>query len=197
MSVSIKQVKELRERTGAGVLAAKKTLVETNGDIEKAIKLLRERGLAKAAKKASREAKEGLIESYIHFNGKVGVLIELNCETDFVARNENFKKLAKEIALHIASASPRCVRREELSAEDIEKERQIYVTAAIQDGKPEKIAERIAEGRIKKFFYKEHVLLEQPYVKEPSKTVDQLVKEYIVTLGENIVVRRFVRYAIG
>ena len=197
MSVSIAQVKELRERTGAGILAAKKTLVETNGDIEKAIKLLRERGIAKAAKKASREAKEGLIESYIHFNGKVGVLIELNCETDFVARNEKFKRLAKDIALHVASASPRCVRREELSAEDIEKERKIYVAAALKDGKPEKIAERIAEGRVNKFFYKEHVLLEQPYVKEPSKTIDDLVKEHISTLGENIVVRRFVRYAIS
>lgn len=197
MSVSIAQVKELRERTGAGILAAKKTLVETNGDIEKAIKLLRERGMAKAAKKANREAKEGLITSYIHFNGKIGVLVELNCETDFVARNETFKKLASDIALHIASTAPRCVRREELSAEDIEKERQIYVAAALKDGKPEQIAQKIADGRVNKFFYKEHVLLEQPYVKEPSKTIDQLVKEHISTLGENIVVRHFVRYAIS
>lgn len=197
MSVSIAQVKELRERTGAGVLAAKKTLVETNGDIDKAIKLLRERGIAKAAKKASREAKEGLIASYIHFNGKVGVLIELNCETDFVARNDTFKKLASDLALQIASTAPRYVRREELSAEELEKERAIYVAAAIKEGKPEKIAEKIAEGRINKFFYKEHVLLEQDYVKEASKTIDQLVKEHISTLGENIVVRRFVRYAIS
>jgi elongation factor Ts len=197
MSVSIAEVKELRERTGAGVLASKKTLVETNGDIEKAIKLLRERGIAKAAKKASREAKEGLIQSYIHFNGKVGVLIELNCETDFVARNEAFKKLASDIALQIASAAPRYVKREELSAEEIEKERAIYVAAALKEGKPAKIAQKIAEGRVNKLFYKEHVLLEQPYVKEPSKTIDQLVKEHISTLGENIVVRRFVRYAIS
>ncbi|MGB0384307.1 MAG: translation elongation factor Ts [Ardenticatenaceae bacterium] len=195
--IPIALVKELRERTGAGILNSKKALQETNGDIEKAIKLLRERGIAKAAKRASREAKEGLVESYIHLGGRIGVLVEVNCETDFVARNEAFKELAHEIALHIAAANPRYIKREEISQEDIEKERQIYINGAIKDGKPEKIAARIAEGRINKFFYKEQVLMEQPFVKTPDKTIETLIKEHIAKLGENIVVGQFVRYQIG
>ena len=195
--IPIALVKELRERTGAGILDSKKALQQTNGDIEKAIELLRKRGMAKAAKKATREVKEGLVESYIHLGGKIGVLIELNCETDFVARNEGFKELAHDIALHIAASNPRYLKRDEISQEELDKERQIYIAGAIEEGKPEKIAAKIAEGRINKFFYKEQVLMEQPFVKEPSKNIETLIKEYIAKLGENIVIRRFVRYQVG
>lgn len=196
MAVSMEQVKELRERTGAGVLDSKKTLEETSGDIEKAIELLRERGMVKAAKKASREAKEGIVEPYIHLGGKIGTLVELNCETDFVARTEDFRTLAHDIALHIAASAPRYLTREEVEAAELEKERQIYIAAAKEEGKPDNIAEKIAEGRLNKF-YAETVLMEQPYVKEPSKTIDELVREHIAKLGENIVVRRFSRFVIG
>ena len=195
--IPIALVKELRERTGAGILDSKKALQQTDGDIEKAIELLRKRGMAKAAKKATREVKEGLVESYIHLGGKIGVLIELNCETDFVARNEGFKELAHDIALHIAASNPRYLKRDEISQEELDKERQIYIAGAIEEGKPEKIAAKIAEGRINKFFYKEQVLMEQPFVKEPSKNIETLIKEYIAKLGENIVIRRFVRYQVG
>ena len=195
--IPIALVKELRERTGAGILDSKKALQQTNGDIEKAIELLRKRGMAKAAKKATREVKEGLVESYIHLGGKIGVLVELNCETDFVARNEGFKELAHDIALHIAASNPRYLKRDEISQEELDKERQIYIAGAIEEGKPEKIAAKIAEGRINKFFYKEQVLMEQPFVKEPSKNIETLIKEYIAKLGENIVIRRFVRYQVG
>lgn len=196
MAISMEQVKELRERTGAGVLDAKKTLEETSGDIERAIELLRERGMVKAAKKASREAKEGIVEPYIHMGGRIGAMVELNCETDFVARTEDFRTLAHDIALHIAAAAPRYLTREEVASEELEKERQIYVAAAKEEGKPANIAEKIAEGRLNKF-YAETVLMEQPYVKEPSKTIDELVREHISKLGENIVVRRFSRFVIG
>ncbi|MBA3530713.1 MAG: translation elongation factor Ts [Ardenticatenales bacterium] len=196
MAITMEQVKELRERTGAGVLDAKKTLEETSGDIERAIELLRERGMVKAAKKASREAKEGIVEPYIHMGGKIGTLVELNCETDFVARTEDFRTLAHDIALHIAAAAPRYISREEVSSEELEKERQIFVAAAKEEGKPENIAQKIAEGRLNKF-YEELVLLEQPFVREPSKTIDELIRENIARLGENIVVRRFARFMIG
>ncbi len=196
MAVTMEQVKELRERTGAGVLDVKKTLEETGGNVDRAIELLRERGLAKAAKKASREATEGLVEPYIHLGGKIGVLVEVNCETDFVARTDDFKTLAHDIALHIAAAAPQYVRREEVSEADLERERQIYVAAAKEEGKPENIAARIAEGRLNKF-YEENVLLEQPYVRDPSKTIQNLVNEHISKLGENIIVRRFSRFVIG
>jgi elongation factor Ts len=196
MAISMEQVKELRERTGAGVLDSKKALEETGGDVDRAIELLRERGMVKAAKKASREAKEGVVEPYIHLGGKIGVLVELNCETDFVARNDEFKTLAHDIALHVAASAPRYVTREEVAQDELEKERQIYVAAAIEEGKPENIAQRIAEGRLNKF-YEETVLLEQPFVKEPSKTIEQLIKEHIAKLGENIVVRRFARFVVG
>ena len=195
--IPIALVKELRERTGAGILDSKKALQQTDGDIEKAIELLRKRGMAKAAKKATREVKEGLVESYIHLGGKIGVLVELNCETDFVARNEGFKELAHDIALHIAASNPRYLKRDEISQEELDKERQIYIAGAIEEGKPEKIAAKIAEGRINKFFYKEQVLMEQPFVKDPSKNIETLIKEYIAKLGENIVIRRFVRYQVG
>ncbi len=196
MAVSMEQVKELRERTGAGVLDAKKTLDETGGNIDRAIELLRERGIVKAAKKASREAREGLVEPYIHLGGKIGVLVELNCETDFVARTEAFHTLAHELALHIAAAAPRYVKREEVPADELQREREIYAAAAKEEGKPEHIAAKVAEGRLSKF-YQDTVLLEQPYVRDGSKTVDDLVKESIAKLGENIVVRRFVRYVVG
>ena len=196
MAITMEMVRELRERTGAGVLDSKKTLEETGGDVEKAIALLRERGVVKAAKKAGREAKEGIVEPYIHMGGKIGVMVELNCETDFVARNEAFRELAHELALHIAAAAPRYVSREEVEQADLEKERQIYVAAALEEGKPEAIAQRIAEGKLNKF-YEESVLLEQGFVRDPSVKVETLIKEAIAKLGENIVVRRFARFVVG
>jgi elongation factor Ts len=196
MAITMEQVKELRERTGAGVLDSKKTLEETNGDIDRAIELLRERGMVKAAKKASREANEGIVEPYIHLGGKIGVLVELNCETDFVARTADFKALAHDLALHVAAAAPRYVSREEVASEELEKEREIYIAAAREEGKPENIAQKIAEGRLNKF-YEEAVLLEQPFVKDPSKRIEELIRESIAKLGENIVVRRFARFVIG
>jgi elongation factor Ts len=192
----MEQIKELRERTGAGVLEAKNTLLEADGNIEQAIELLRERGAVKAAKKASREANEGIVEPYIHLGGKMGVLVELNCETDFVARTEAFQELAHEVALHIAAAAPRFVRREDVPEAELERERAIYIAAAREEGKPDNIAERIAEGRLKKF-YEENVLLDQPYIRDGSKTIDQFVKEYISRLGENIIINRFARFVVG
>ncbi|WP_457621246.1 translation elongation factor Ts [Persephonella sp.] len=191
-----KLVKTLREMTGAGILECKKALEETGGNLEEAVELLRKRGIAKAAKKAGRETKEGIIHSYIHAGGRVGVLLELNCETDFVARNEVFKELANEIALQIAAMKPQYVSREDIPREVIEKEGEIAREAAIAEGKPEHIAEKIAEGKLEKFF-KEVCLLEQPYIKDDKKTIEDLIKEYIAKLGENIKVSRFCRYEIG
>jgi elongation factor Ts len=196
MAVTMEQVKELRERTGAGILEARNTLQETGGNIDQAIELLRERGIVKAAKKASREANEGIIEPYIHMGGRMGTLVELNCETDFVARTEDFKALAHDIALHIAASAPRYVTREEVPAEELQREREIFIAAAKEEGKPDNIAEKIAEGRLNKF-YEENVLLEQPFVRDTSRTVEDLIKEHIAKLGENIVVRRFARFVIG
>jgi elongation factor Ts len=196
MAVTMEQVKELRERTGAGILEARNTLQETGGDIDQAIGLLRERGIVKAAKKASREANEGIVEPYIHMGGRIGTLVELNCETDFVARTEDFKALAHDLALHIAASAPRYVSREEVPAEELQREREIFVAAAKEEGKPDNIAEKIAEGRLNKF-YEENVLLEQPFVRDNSRTVEDLIKEHIAKLGENIVVRRFARFVIG
>lgn len=196
MAVDAKLVKTLREMTGAGILECKKALEETNGNLEEAVELLRKRGIAKAAKKAGRETKEGLIHAYIHAGGRVGVLLELNCETDFVARNETFKELANELALQIAAMRPQYVSRDTVPKEVIEKEGEIAREAAIAEGKPEHIAEKIAEGKVEKFF-KEACLLEQPYIKDDKKTVEDLIKEYIAKLGENIQVGRFTRYEIG
>ncbi len=196
MSVDAKLVKTLREMTGAGILECKKALEETNGNLEEAVELLRKRGIAKAAKKAGRETKEGLIHAYIHAGGRVGVLLELNCETDFVARNETFKELANELALQIAAMRPQYVSRDTVPKEVIEKEGEIAREAALAEGKPEHIAEKIAEGKVEKFL-KEVCLLEQPYIKDDKKTVEDLIKEYIAKLGENIQVRRFTRYEIG
>ena len=190
------QVKELRERTGAGVMDCKKALTEANGDIEKAIVLLRERGLAKAAKKAGRVTAEGIIDSYIHGNGRIGVLVEVNCETDFVAKNEEFRSLVKDIAMQIAASNPKYISKEDVPQEVIEKEKEILKAQAINEGKPEHIAEKIVEGRIAKF-YEEVCLLEQPFIKDPDKKVSELIMEKIAVIGENITVSRFVRFERG
>lgn len=196
MSVDAKLVKTLREMTGAGMLECKSALEEAGGDLEQAVEILRKKGVAKAAKKAGRETKEGLIHSYIHAGGRIGVLLELNCETDFVARNQLFKELANEIALQIAAMKPQYVKREDVPREVVEKEGEIAREAAIAEGKPAHIAEKIAEGKLEKF-YKEVCLYEQPYIKDDKKTVEDLIKEYIAKIGENIQVRRFVRFELG
>lgn len=194
--ISAQAVKELRERTGAGMMDCKKALQETNGDMEKAVEYLREKGLAAAAKKAGRIAAEGIVTSYIHGGGRVGVLVEINCETDFVAKTEEFQQLGKDIAMQIAASKPQFVRREEVPADMIEKEKQILRAQALNEGKPANIVDKMVEGRIEKF-YKEVCLLEQQFVKNPDITVEQLIKEKIAKIGENINVRRFVRYEMG
>lgn len=178
------------------MMDVKRALEDANWDPEKALQLLRERGAVKAAKKADREAREGLIGSYIHHNGRVGVLVEVNCETDFVARNEEFQRLCKDLAVHIAMANPRYLKVEEIPPEELEKERQIYIQAALNEGKPLNIAERIADGRMKKF-YEETVLLEQPFVKDDKQKVAEVLQAAIAKMGENIVIRRFVRFEVG
>jgi elongation factor Ts len=190
------QIKKLRQQTGAGMTDVKKALEDAGWELEKATTLLRERGALKAAKKADREAREGIIGSYIHHNQRVGVMVELNSETDFVARNEEFQRLAKEIAMHIAMANPRYVSIEEVSPEDLEKERAIYVQQLLNEGKPRNIAEKAAEGRLKKF-YEEMVLLEQPFVKDDKVKVGELIKAAVARIGENIQVKRFIRFEVG
>ena len=189
-------IKKLREATGAGMMDVKRALEDAGWDEENAVQLLRERGAMKAAKKADREAREGIIGHYIHHNQRVGVLVELNCETDFVARNELFQNLAKDLAMHIAMMNPRYVSAEEIPAEELEKERQIYIQAALNEGKPQQIAEKIAEGRLKKYL-EEVVLLEQPFVKDDKVKVKELIQQAIAKIGENIVVRRFCRFELG
>ncbi|MFD3005461.1 translation elongation factor Ts [Thermus tengchongensis] len=189
-------IKKLREATGAGMMDVKKALEDAGWNEEKAVQLLRERGAIKAAKKAEREAREGVIGHYIHHNQRVGVLVELNCETDFVARNEIFQNLARDLAMHIAMMNPRYVSAEEIPAEELEKERQIYIQAALNEGKPAQIAEKIAEGRLKKYL-EEVALLEQPFVKDDKVKVKELIQQAIAKTGENIVVRRFCRFELG
>jgi elongation factor Ts len=189
-------IKKLREATGAGMMDVKKALEDAGWNEEKTVQLLRERGAMKAAKKAEREAREGIIGHYIHHNQRVGVILELNCETDFVARNEVFQNLAKDLAMHIAMMNPRYVSAEEIPAEELEKERQIYIQAALNEGKPQPIAEKIAEGRLKKYL-EEVVLLEQPFVKDDKVKVKELLQQAIAKTGENIVVRRFCRLEVG
>ncbi|MGI6081475.1 MAG: translation elongation factor Ts [Limnochordia bacterium] len=189
-------VKELRERTQAGIMDCKRALQETNGDIDKAITLLREKGLAAAAKKAGRTANEGIVDAYIHAGGRIGVLIEVNCETDFVAKNETFRTLVRDLAMQVAASRPLYVSRDQVSESLLEEERAVYAATARNEGKPENIIERIVEGRIERF-YKEICLLEQPFIKDPDRTVEDLIKETIATLGENISVRRFARYEMG
>ena len=194
--ITAEMVRQLRERTGAGMMDCKKALTETNGDAEKAVEYLREKGIAKAASKAGRIAAEGLVESYIHGGGRIGVLVEVNIETDFAAKNEDFKQLVKDIAMQIAASKPEYVRREEVPAADLESEKEILRAQARNEGKPEKIIEKMVEGRIDKF-YGEKCLMEQAFIKDPDKTVDQLIKEKIAQIGENITVRRFVRFERG
>lgn len=189
-------IKELRARTGVGVLDCKKALTEAGGHVDKAVEILRKKGIAKAESKAGRQVKEGLIEAYIHPGAKLGVLLELDCETDFVARNQDFADLAHDIAMHIAATDPIAVSRDDVPAQVLEREREIYADQARTSGKPEKVIDKIVEGRMDKF-YKENCLLEQPFVKDPELTVSQLVKQAIARIGENIVVNRFQRYKVG
>ena len=196
MSFTAQDVKTLRERTGCGMMDCKNALVETNGDMEKAVDFLREKGMAKAAKKAGRIAAEGIVDSYIHMGGKIGVLLEINCETDFVARGEQFKELSHDICLHIAAANPSYLTKEEVPAEVIEREKAVLKAQALEEGKPAQIVEKMVEGRIKSF-YDDNCLLNQKFVKDPSKTIEQLVVEATATIGEKIAIRRFVRFEMG
>jgi elongation factor Ts len=196
MEISATLVKELREKTGAGMMDCKKALAETSGDFEKAVEYLRKKGIASAAKKAGRATKEGLVTSYIHGEGRVGVLLEVNCETDFVARTEQFRTLVRDVSMHIAAANPQWVSPEEVPADIIAKEKEIAVAQMQASGKPAAVLEKIAEGKIKKF-YEDNCLLQQVFVKDPNKTIEQLLKETIATLGENMAIRRFVRFALG
>ncbi|MBI5826694.1 MAG: translation elongation factor Ts [Deltaproteobacteria bacterium] len=196
MEISASAVKELREKTGAGIMDCKKALTENNGDIEKSITYLREKGLAAAQKKAGRVAAEGLVTSYIHAGGKVGVLLEVNCETDFVAKTEEFASIVKDIAMHIAAGSPLYVSRNEVPADVVEREKAIYAAQAKESGKPDHVIVRMVEGKVDKF-YKEVCLLEQPFVKNPDVTIEKLLIDAIAKLGENICVRRFSRYKVG
>ena len=194
--ITAEQVRELRELTGAGMMECKRVLEETNGDKEKATELLRERGVVKAAKKAGRIAAEGLVESYIHGDGRIGVLVEVNIETDFAAKNPEFREFVKDIAMQIAATKPEYVKREEGPAEVIEKEKEIIKAQALNEGKPEAAIEKIVTGRIDKFFA-EACLLEQDFIKDPDKTVQQVLTEKIANIGENITIRRFVRFERG
>lgn len=196
MEITGAMVKELREKTGAGMMDCKKALVATEGNVEKAIDFLREKGLASAQKKGSRIAAEGVVASYIHMGGKIGVLVEVNCETDFVAKNENFLNFVKDISMHIAASNPLYLAEEDVPQEVIDGEKAIYKAQAMNEGKPENIAEKMVEGRIKKYF-KEVCLLEQPFVKDMDKSVADVVQEIIASIGENIKIRRFTRYQMG
>ena len=196
MAISAKDVKELRDRTGAGMMECKSALADSNGDMEAAIDLLRAKGAAKAAKRSAREASEGAIGSYIHMGGKIGVMVEVNCETDFVARNDAFQQLVRDIAMHVAASNPTAVRREEIAPDVVERERGVYREQMKESGKPEKIWDKIIEGKLDKFF-QESALMEQPFVKNPDQTVGELITEVSAKTGENIVVRRFTRYALG
>jgi elongation factor Ts len=194
--IKAEQVKELRERTGSGMMECKKALTETDGDLEKAILYLREHGLAAAAKKAGRSTGDGKIEAYIHPGSKLGVMVEVNCETDFVARTDEYQSLCHEIAMQIAAADPRYLERDQVPESLREQEKEIARTQALSEGKPEKLIEKIVQGRMEKF-YQAVCLLEQPYVRDPGQSVGDLVKEAISKLGENIVIRRFVRFRLG
>jgi len=196
LEITTATVKELREATGAGVLDCRKALEATGGDFDAAVAYLREKGLAEAAKKVDRAAREGVIEAYVHHGSRVGVILELNCETDFVARTEEFRALAHDLALHIAFANPRYLSRDRVPAEVVEEERRIYRTQALEEGKPENVVDRIVQGKLEKF-YQSVCLLEQAFIKDEDRTVEQVLKEHTALLGENIVVRRFARYELG
>lgn len=195
MNISASMVKELRERTSVGMLDCKNALVETNGDMEKAIDLLREKGLAKAAKKSSRIAAEGLVDAYIH-GGRIGVIVEVNSETDFVAKTEDFKQFVRDIAMQVAATNPKYVSREDVSEEDIEREREVLTQQAINEGKPDHVAEKMVEGRLGKYF-EEICLLEQTFIKDSDMKIKDLLNEQITKTGENLVIRRFSRFEVG
>ena len=196
MAFTALDVKKLREQTGCGMMDCKKALTESDGDFDKAVEYLREKGLAAAAKKAGRIASEGIVEAYIHGGGRIGVLVEVNCETDFVARNDVFRGFVKDVAMHIAATNPLYVSKDDVPAEDIEKEKAVLRAQALNEGKPEKIVDKMVEGRISKF-YENYCLLEQPFVKDPEKKVSDILNGLIATIGEKITVRRFVRYEKG
>ena len=194
--ISASSVKELRDMTGAGMMDCKRALQEADGNMEKATEILREKGLAAAAKKSGRIAAEGIVESYIHMGGRIGVLVEVNCETDFVAKTPEFKAFVRDIAMHIAASNPQYLTKEEIPEDVIAKEKEILKVQALNEGKPEKIVDKMVEGRIEKYF-KEVCLMEQPFVKDTDKTIQDIVNEKIATIGENIHIRRFTRYQMG
>ena len=195
-AITASMVSELRARTGAGIMECKKALTETKGDVEKALDELRKSGIAKAAKKAGRTTAEGLVHSYIHPGGKVGVLIEVNCETDFVARNEKFQALVHDLSMHVAAAGPMAVGREDVDPGIVEREKNLFEAQARESGKPDNVVDKMVEGRMGKF-YEGNVLMEQSFIKNPDQKVEDLIKEKIATIGENIVVRRFTRFELG
>ena len=195
-AISAAMVKELRDKTGAGIMDCKAALTESDGNIEAAIDFLRKKGIATAKKRAGRAASEGTIQSYIHMGGKIGVMVEVNCETDFVAKNDDFRDFAKNIAMHIAATNPVGITPEDVPEDIIEREKDIYRAQALETGKPENILDKIAEGKLQKFF-KENCLLQQPYVRDPDMTVEDLLNETIGKIGENITIRRFCRFQIG
>ena len=195
-TISAKMVMQLREKTGAGIMDCKGALTECNGDMDKAVDFLRKKGLATAAKRAGRAMTEGVVASYIHMDSKLGVLVEVNCETDFVAKNDDFKEFAKNLAMHIAATNPVGIRPEDVSEEIIAKEKEIYLGQVLEMGKPEKIADKIVEGKLQKYF-KENCLMDQAYVRNPDMTVADLLNEMIAKIGENILIKRFVRFKIG
>ncbi len=195
-TISAATVKQLREKTGAGIMDCKEALSECNGDISKAVDFLRKKGLATAAKRAGRATTEGIIESYIHMDSKLGVLVEINCETDFVAKNDDFKEFAKNIAMHITATNPVSIRPEDVPKETIDKEKEIYRAQVLEMGKPEQIADKIVDGKMKKYF-KENCLMNQAYVRDPDITIEDLLNEMVAKIGENITIKRFARFKIG
>jgi elongation factor Ts len=195
-TISAATVKQLREKTGAGIMDCKEALSECNGDISKAVDFLRKKGLATAAKRAGRATTEGIIESYIHMDNKLGVLVEINCETDFVAKNDDFKEFAKNIAMHITATNPVSIRPEDVPKEIIDKEKEIYRAQVLDMGKPEQIADKIVDGKMKKYF-KENCLMNQAYVRDPDITIEDLLNEMVAKIGENITIKRFARFKIG
>ena len=196
MEITAQMVKELREKTGAGMMDCKKALTESGGDFDKAVTILREKGIARAAKRVGRTTAEGLISAYIHPGDKLGVLVEINCETDFVARTDKFQQFARDVAMHIAATSPICINREDIDSQTVAKERDIYRQQALNEGRPEKVVDKVVEGRLEKYFA-EVVLSEQPFVKDNDKTVGDYLKDTAAAVGENIVIRRFTRFRLG
>ncbi len=196
MTISAQQVKQLRDKTGAGMMECKKALIDADGDMEAAVKVLRERGLAAASKRSGRDTREGVIGEYVHAGGKLGVIVEVNCETDFVARTPEFKAFVKDVAMQVAASNPLFVSRDEVPADILERESEIFRNQAVTEGKPEHIADKIVEGRLRKY-YSEVCLLEQPFIKDSDMTIEELLKSKIATIKENISVRRFVRFEVG